>query len=427
VRRREVGVALAVACALGACTSLLGDFSIGDAGSDASPEAGLDAPQETGFDAPPDAPKDSPPEGPSCGHKTELCCQGTQCNAGLSCCGNTCVDTTNDDANCGSCGRKCAGQGCTNSACNAKELTSFTDKAPGRVRLDATTVYFITVNQSGNGALYSCPKSGCGAPTTLFSGVGYAADLVLDSSGYAYVSDFNNNNLLQCAVGGCGGTPSVVGVSGSSFNGLDFRSGWLFAVYASPNSPGPHQLHTDGTNPLDLGDGNEGAGWIVAPPGLYEVFWTKYDRIREGLEGSPDSGTDYYTPTDQLGLLDGNGNYVVWNEVGNTGNSTVYSCGAYPIPCNSLTKLATTGRMGYLQGGLFIDPNNDVYWASLDSNGTHVLVSKCSASGGCGNNPMTLGAVAASNPFVGGIAVDGQNVFFTVGDGSKVRLYVVPK
>lgn len=48
-------------------------------------------------------------------------CDGGSCPFGLHCCGNTCVNQTNDPQNCGMCGRKCSGSTpmCQGGSCGA--------------------------------------------------------------------------------------------------------------------------------------------------------------------------------------------------------------------------------------------------------------------------------------------------------------------
>jgi len=76
-------------CELGRCVAVIGPDAAPDVGGDAALEVGADAAAEASADAPaPDAPT-------------------AACDAGLTRCGDRCVDTASDPANCGGCDRQC--------------------------------------------------------------------------------------------------------------------------------------------------------------------------------------------------------------------------------------------------------------------------------------------------------------------------------
>lgn len=53
-----------------------------------------------------------------CGDEGQACCEGDTCTGrDLACCGGSCVDTSSDPRNCGSCGNRCEGT-CTGGACD---------------------------------------------------------------------------------------------------------------------------------------------------------------------------------------------------------------------------------------------------------------------------------------------------------------------
>jgi hypothetical protein len=77
------------------------------------------------------------------------------------------------------------------------------------VAVDARNVYFAT--ESGNGAVFQCPKTGCvGAPLKL--GSGYATSIVVQG-GRVVWPDFAGGRLLACAIGGCNEEPTVLALN----------------------------------------------------------------------------------------------------------------------------------------------------------------------------------------------------------------------
>lgn len=58
------------------------------------------------------------PSNRTCSGGRCICTSDSNCSSGQTCCNGTCVDTRNDEANCGSCGAVCAsGQTCCSGAC----------------------------------------------------------------------------------------------------------------------------------------------------------------------------------------------------------------------------------------------------------------------------------------------------------------------
>jgi len=290
--RRIVGLA-ALAAGLWGCTSLLGDFQVGDASTDATSDAQPDV-VEGGSDVAQDVAKDSPNDtGPTCGNIGQQCCNST-CNQG-ACCGNVCVDVQNEQQNCGVCGHNCFGEQCVNAMCQPEKLTQISDYRPGRVRVDQNNAYFITVGNN-NGALYSCSQQGCTTPTPLIKGFAYAYDMVLDDNfANVYVADFNAQKLYWCFTSGCNQVPGVVPtIPSGNVAGLSFRSE-LFAIIGVQ----PHEFHVDGTGDINLGNGNEGANYIAAPKNVQYVYWQNGGghSVRSGKDNISNSATDFWSST----------------------------------------------------------------------------------------------------------------------------------
>jgi hypothetical protein len=103
--------------------------------------------------------------------------------------------------------------------------------------LDSANVYVV-----GEGRLLKCPKSG-GGVTTLVSGGAVPAESMLDqviavdgSNVYwttamssVNFAAFTGGTLLKCAVGGCGGTPTVMASSSSiPFFGVALDASYVY-------------------------------------------------------------------------------------------------------------------------------------------------------------------------------------------------------
>ena len=402
-----------VACALvvaGGCTSLLGDFHVGDGGGpDSSLEGGPDAPPpDAPFDAPKDAPQDAPPpDGGNCGAKGQSCCNGV-CNSGLDCCGPVCLDTSSDTKNCGSCGHACQGTGgCQGGLCQPETLTTTAAINSGRIRQDQADLVWINDSNS-IGQAWSCKKTNdCSSPALLFTTAGKSFDMAYDPIALlVYMSD-GSKTLYACPITGCGqiaGTRTITTVQ-NGFDGLDARGD----VYASLDVQ-PYELAPDG-GLTNLGGGNEGTNSVVAPPQMAYVFWPGFRNIRWGKAASPGSAATFWSSTanENTYLIAADANFVVWTADPGSG-ITIYACAAQTFPCTSPTTLATGQNVGSREGALAIDPNSeDVFWIGTDSSFSHVQVHSCNAKG-CNQNPTLVASVSATVP--GAVAADPQFVYF---------------
>lgn len=117
---------------------------------------------------------------------------GVACDACTgTCCDTTCIDTQTDGSNCGACGHSCLGGACIKGLCQAFRIAPVPSGFSGEaLTLDANNVYYATFQ----GSLYTCPKTGCTAPTTLTTGLNNPGAMVYDSlSNEIFVADTYNN------------------------------------------------------------------------------------------------------------------------------------------------------------------------------------------------------------------------------------------
>jgi hypothetical protein len=310
--------------------------------------------------------------------------------------------------------------------CEAALLGEVADQAPGRIVVNMTTLYFITANNLGDGKVYACPKTGCIPPTTLVSGMGNAADLALDmGSGQLFASDSTNSHIYTCNTSSCGAMTTLT-VTGQGFAGLDVGPNELFAVYSvGSGDMEPYQLQPNGIVTADLGKGTESAMWIAAS-GNGSVYWTSVDHVRFGKINIAGSAGNFTSKGPFVGTLAANMDFVAYMSQGTTGFD-IMACSTSVNPCASPTVLATSEMASGQQGGLLVDPKDNVFWTARDAAGTHVLLRSCPAAG-CGGNPKTLASVTTVGVGApGGVASDMQNFYFTFSDTNDTYVYRVPK
>lgn len=421
------GLALAgFSVALAACTSLLGDFSIGggdDAGDASTDTTTEDVAPDVAPDVKPDAPKDTGPDAPNCGTPGKACCGGNTCTVG-ACCGTTCIDTQGSGQNCGACGHDCLGGTCTAGACDAQLAGQYPGKSPGRIREHQTNLYWIDDDTNNVGFALTCAKSSC-TPSSLFSTSGQAYDLALDSAFANVLVSDGSLSLYECATSGCNNAATQITLVAS--NGLDGLSS-RGDVFGSLDVQ-PRQFHVDGGVPIDLGNGNEGTNTIVAPPGTSSVYWNGFRRIRIGTAGIPDSGADYWVSgnNENTFMLDADPGYVAWNGDDTNGTNTIYAC-ALGSTCATPTTLATQQSLDLHEGCLTLDPATDVvYWVGTDAGGNHVLVKSCSAKNGCNQTPRLVASVNGTAISAGAVVVDPNFVWFNFSSNGTSYMYRVAK
>jgi hypothetical protein len=359
-------IALAVVVALAACSDLRSasrpeDASPGDAGGEpdadgldaASAEGGDDGAPEAGKDATSDASGDAPAE------------------AATSCDG-----------------------GCT------PEVLGSGFKQPTIVVVDGQNVYF---EEEGTvtGAVYECPKTGCGGAPTLL-GPGQTTGIALDAT-RVYWGDFQNGKIVACDKGGCAGVPTVLAGAEPYASGLTTDGSSLYWVTSNttvrtcalPACAGPSNVTTGTLATYEL----------AALQG--SVFWA--DNGTQSIVECPGSGCVgapvKYANGIASGLSSAAG-FLYWV----SGSSrTVVSCPA--VGCGTPSTIGSSTSPAW--------PVSDGLWiyfrdTSLDA------IYKCPI-GGCGPGATQI-AANERNDSLGRMAVDATHLYWADQDGTIKRM-----
>jgi hypothetical protein len=203
--RGSLCVGAAVAAAACGIVAPLDGLSGGAAGVPEAGDTGVDA---VGGDAPSDAARDVASD------VVSDVVPAASCEAGLTACGAACVELGSNGASCGRCGHDCGGGICTGGVCQPYTLASGVD-APRALTVVGSTVYFTT--HATSGSVSACSTGGCGSsPTILTSGVQQGAGIAVSGSTIFFAAYGNSgdagatlgNGVFACSIGGCvAGTP----------------------------------------------------------------------------------------------------------------------------------------------------------------------------------------------------------------------------
>lgn len=340
---------------------------------------GVDSPSEVGPDVGPDVegdvvtmdvlqdttpPMDSPPT----------------CDAGEMLCGATCVNTSSNGSNCGSCGHSCQGGGCAGGKCQALQMFS---AVPADIVLAGGNIFWV----DGTSGVWSCPIASCtggtevttgSAPTRIaFDGASSVFWTNSGSSPSIGQYDFTSHTVS---------TLTVNGVTLSAPQGIVADTNWVLwtdpPLYQVVRCP-----HAGGTcTAAGTSNGYSPAGISFCSAG---VCWTEYNGTSNGrIESStinPLSGNLVQGGLDTpwaITSLGGTEYWVDWVSPGAVTSSTGNNVGSQDLP----VRVATS--------------SNAVFWTNQGSGATtgSLMVAD--------TNLMSPTPLATGLPLPTGLAVD---------------------
>jgi hypothetical protein len=279
---------------------------------------------------------------------------------------------------------------------------------PFEITSDANNVYwteFGDAEYSSNGAVKSCPVSGCGSgPTIIAQGLinprGLAVDaknIYFGTSGTAFQA--GNGGVWTCPLSGCNGSPKQLASASAPF-GIALDATYVYWVDYQDYTV--HRLAKSGSGGDDmLYDG----GGVVTDPthcvvDANNIFFTDWNR---DLYRLPIAGGPLVTVTSWGGQAG------VWPLVIDTSNIYFGTEGAIL----RVAKTAVNADGGTPVANGIVDPDElalddagVLYYSNAGSSGSDGTVGKVKVAGG------GAGTIAASQPSTEAVTITGSYVFW---------------
>jgi hypothetical protein len=364
----------------------------------------------------------------------ELCVSGAcECMAGETLCSSRCVNLTNDSTNCHDCGHSCQGGACVASVCQPSIIASNTSIVD--IVVDSTNVYWTTGGSPGN--VVTKPFTG-GNPSLI-------SPMNAENNPHGIAKDLNHVYWVDLS---SGAVSSVVLVSGAPSQVFWY----VTPVPSGQPTPGPNDVVVDKNNIywVDQASGTvnqQTLGYAVsstdpeagAPPAPLVlavnrsqpralavdanfVYWVDYGDLANtgSVNKVPIGGNNNQVVTLASGenepydiVVDSEGTFVYW------------TTHADRLSGGSVRRISTAGGtasptiLAMMQGapdGIAIDPGPNeqfVYWTAYDD-GT---VMKAPIAGG------TAFQMASNQNNPSAIAVDTDNVYWaSEGNGQILKV-----
>lgn len=286
---------------------------------------------------------------------------GLNDGGGCTQCGDTCVDLQSDTAHCGACDHSCAGGACEAGICRALQIGGLAFGDIVAFGQDAANLYMA---DAGEGALYSCPKTGCDNPphwvvmdSTISSAIWVGAE-----GAHVYFAT-TGGDLWACSNGTCGG---------------------------------PSRLYQFGSGAL--------RGGAVDPSGLYLATASDLLRCDLGLAPCAPSGL-YPGDTLQVEVRGGRLLFAVF-----TGTIDEYHIDSCDTPdCFNRVVVVGSTLQPY---GLASSDTNVYWWAESNASPGSFTVHSCPKTG-CDPVPILVSAPVDAP---GALAASALGAFFTSAD-----------
>ncbi len=266
--------------------------------------------------------------------------------------------------------------------------------------VDATNLY-VAEEGGANGAVYQCPKAGCGAsPVKL--GEGYAFGIVV-LAGTVYWGDFYTGRVVACAIGGCANMPTPIASNQTSVRGVWSDGVSLF--WSTSDTGGSIMRCSPAACTPTLVASNVGTV-LRAAADQNRVVWTAGGSVKTCIATSCASPVTLGPGTTDVTAHAGNAYWIVGGAKNVVRCSIASGCNGAPLTIGSSQAPSSP-----------VSDGASVYWRD----DFYDQIYRCPASG-CAPTPVILATKQRGQPG-GNIALDGQHVYWTTTSG----VYRLPK
>ncbi len=323
------------------------------------------------------------------------------------------TDTELDDE-ASNCSNSCQCQGC-DASLPAPVLLA-TVQATAALAVDGTNVYWLSILGNPGYQIVECAIGGCGgAPTVLANGFMSFADTLVVGNGDVIWGEVGNDTLDECSVAGCNDQPTQLTHALPAQLATDGQS--VYWLTNTGSSSSGNALMTCaiggcGEAPTQLwSEPSADFGQEIAVDDTY-VYWLTYsgELLECGKAGCNGQPTTLASGLQNPSLLVVDGKNAYW--ISSTASTAQIlmcprtGCGDGPTPLvsqlNPVYALATDGQNAYWAEEIGED-------SCTSADPCAFRIARCSVSG-CSDAPATLAVSTAS--LILQIALDDRNVYW---------------